>query len=114
MNWTYVEKEDDYIDLKGVRFHFHAYRQRTDKEGFIREFKECQAEKIDAHVQKIPEALTPKRDIRKILVNSTWEYHKAKQREMLSDEETGKIYARRKIAVETVFGKMKACLGFTR
>lgn len=33
---------------------------------------------------------------------------------MLSDEETGKIYARRKIDVETVVGKMKACLGFTR
>ena len=69
MNWTYVEKEDDYIDLKGVRFNFHAYRQRTDKDGFIRDFKEYQVEKIDAHVQKIPETLTPKGYIRKILVN---------------------------------------------
>lgn len=114
MNWTYFELEDYYIDPKGVRFNFHAYRQRTDKDGFVRAFKEYQAEKIDAHVQKIPEALTPKGYVRKILVNPSWEYHKAKQREMLSDEETGKIYARRKIDVETVFGKMKACLGFTR
>lgn len=43
-----------------------------------------------------------------------WEYHKAKQKELLSTPETGKIYNRRKIDVETVFGFMKACLGFTR
>ena len=32
----------------------------------------------------------------------------------LFDEEKGKIYARRKIDVETAFGKMKTCLGCTR
>lgn len=114
MNWTYHEEEDYYVDPKGVRFNFHAYPQRKDKDGFVRDIKEYQAETIDAHLRKIPEALIPKGYVRRILVNPAWEYHKAKQREMLSDEETGKIYARRKIDVETVFGKMKACLGFTR
>ncbi|MDO4671203.1 MAG: transposase [Aerococcus sp.] len=33
---------------------------------------------------------------------------------MLSSSETGKIYNRRKIDVETVFGFMKVSLGFTR
>lgn len=43
MNWTYDEEEECYIDPKGVRFHFHAYRTRTDKEGFVKDFKEYQA-----------------------------------------------------------------------
>ncbi|WP_429966830.1 transposase [Enterococcus sp. AZ058] len=39
---------------------------------------------------------------------------KKKQKEHLSTPETKKIYGLRKIDVETVFGFMKACLGFTR
>lgn len=50
----------------------------------------------------IPEALTPKGNKRKI-ANPSWEYFKAKQQELRSTSETGKIYARRKIDVETVF-----------
>lgn len=114
MNWTYNEKEDYYFDPKGIRFNFHAYRQRTDKDGFVRDFKEYQAEKFDANQEVIPAALTAKGYIRKISVNPAWEYHKAKQKELLSSPDTGKIYGRRKIDVETVFGFMKACLGFTR
>ena len=45
MNWVYEPNEDFYIDPKGVRFNFHAYRQRTDADGFVRDFKEYQAEK---------------------------------------------------------------------
>lgn len=70
MNWTYQEREDYYIDPKGVRFNFYAYRQRTDKEGFVRNFKEYQAEKIDANQEVNPAALTPKGYLRKITVNS--------------------------------------------
>lgn len=108
MNWTYNEKEDYYFDPKGIRFNFHAYRQRTDKDGFVRDFKEYQAEKFDGNQEVIPAALTAKGSIRKISVNPAWEYHKAKQKELLSSPDTGKI------DVETVFGFMKACLGFTR
>ncbi|MDH6363528.1 transposase, partial [Enterococcus sp. PFB1-1] len=81
---------------------------------FVRVLKEYHAEKLDENQKVIPEALTPKGYLRKISVNPAWEYHKAKQAEMLSARETSKIYARRKIDVETVFGFMKACLGFTR
>ncbi|MGD7046115.1 transposase, partial [Jeotgalibacillus proteolyticus] len=35
-------------------------------------------------------------------------------RTLLSEEKTGKIYGRRKIDVEPVFGFLKANLGFTR
>lgn len=116
MNWDYEPKEDFYIDPKGVQvqFNFHAYRQRTDADGFVRDFKEYQAEKTDANQAFIPEALTPKRNRRKITVNPSWEYHKEKQKESLSTPEIQKIYGRRKNDVETVFEFMKACLGFTR
>lgn len=114
MNWTYHEEEDYYVDPKGVRFNFHAYRQKEQKDGFVQDLKEYQAEKFDGLMNVIPESLTKKGYVRKISVNPSWEYYKAKQREMLSSEETGKIYARRKIDVETVFGKMKASLKFTR
>ncbi|HFJ6488908.1 TPA: transposase [Enterococcus faecium] len=47
-------------------------------------------------------------------LGSIIEYHKEKQKERLSTPEIQKIYGRRKIGVKTVFGFMKACLGFTR
>lgn len=114
MNWVYEPNEDFYIDPKGVRFNFHAYRQRTDADGFVRDFKEYQAEKTDANQALIPEALTPKGNRRKITVNPSWEYHKEKQKERLSTPDIQKIYGRRKVDVETVFGFMQACSGFTR
>lgn len=115
MNWTYVEEGDYYLDPKGVRFNFHTYRQTTDKaDGFVREFKEYVAEKIDENQRIIPEALTAKGNTRKIKLNPSLEYFKAKHRAQLSDLELGKIYAQRKTDVEPVFGFMKASLGFTR
>lgn len=114
MNWTYVEEDDYYIDSNGVRFNFQEYRQTTDEDGFVRNLKEYQAEKYDEDKKSIPAALTPKGYRRKIKVNPSWEYFKAKQVELLSTPETGKIYARRKSDVEPFFGRMKACLGFTR
>ncbi|MFS0934929.1 transposase [Enterococcus casseliflavus] len=47
-------------------------------------------------------------------VNTSWEYHKEKQKERLSTPEIQKIYGRRKVDVETVFGFLKACSGFIR
>lgn len=45
------------------------------------------------------------------MVNPQWEYFKAKARKSLSSSNT---YSRRKYDVETVFGNLKAYLGFTR
>ncbi|WP_407932672.1 transposase [Dellaglioa carnosa] len=58
--------------------------------------------------------LTPKGNIRKILVNEVWEYYKAKERKLLSELKTGQIYTQRKFDVEPIFGKMKAYLHFNR
>lgn len=114
MNWHYCEIDDYYLDPKGVRFNFKYYSHRKDKYGMERDFKVYEAEKFDENRRLIPDALTPKRRLRKISVNEDWEYFKAKERELLSAPDTGKIYARRKIDVEPVFGKLKGYLHFRR
>ena len=114
MNWHYDESEDYYIDPQGVRFNFSAYRQRTDKYGMSRDFKEYKVERYTPDNQEIPEALTEKGYVRKIMINLFWEYLKAKQRTYFSTPECQAVYQRRKIDVETTFGFLKGSLGFTR
>ena len=82
--------------------------------GFERDFKEYAAETKDANQKKIPEVFTPGDNRRIIKVNSSLEYFKAQQRDLLSAPETSAIYAQRKIDVESTFGHLKACLGWTR
>lgn len=114
MNWDYQDKDDYFVDPHGVRFNFKTYRKRTDKYGFTRDFKEYIAEKYDENHRLITAALTPKGYLRRISVNESWEYFKSKQRDLLSAPKTGQIYAKRKIDVEPIFGKMKASLGFKK
>ena len=111
MNWEYHEADDYYIDPHGVRFNFKRYAYRNDKYKFRRDFKLYQAEKYDENHQVIPQALTPRGNIKSIMVNPQWEYFKAKARELLSNSNT---YSRRKYDVESVFGNLKAYLGFKR
>ena len=111
MNWEYHEADDYYIDPHGVRFNFKRYAYRNDKYKFRRDFKLYQAEKYDENHQVIPQALTPRGNIKSIMVNPQWEYFKAKARESLSNSNT---YSRRKYDVESVFGNLKAYLGFKR
>lgn len=114
MNWTYFAEDDYYIDQRGVRFNFQRYSQRTDNSGVTRDFKIYRAEKFDEDHQVIPAALTRSGQTRYISINPSWEYFKAQQRERLTTKTTAQIYARRKIDVEPVFGRMKASLGFKR
>jgi transposase len=114
MNWDYYDKDDYYIDPKGVRFNFQKYTTRKDKYGFTRQFHHYLAEAVDENQQPIAEALTKGGRVRYIDVNPEWEYFKAQQREKLSSKTEGKIYGRRKIDVESVFGHLKAYLHFTR
>ncbi len=51
---------------------------------------------------------------RKIHYNEKWKNQKAYIQELLSDEETGEIYGKRKVDVEPTFGFLKANLRFTR
>ncbi len=47
-------------------------------------------------------------------MNEKWEFQKEYVRTKLSDEKTGEIYGKRKIDAESMFGFLKANLGFTR
>ena len=114
MNWNYYESEDFYMNPQNVRFNFNAYRIRTDKYGFKRYFKEYIAEIFDDNHNRIPQAFTLGGNRKRILINPSLEYFKASMRDKLSNSQGADIYARRKIDVESVFGNMKACLGFNR
>ncbi|WP_157048006.1 transposase, partial [Liquorilactobacillus hordei] len=70
--------------------------------------------KYDNDFQIDHRAFTKSGKPRKISINGAWEYFKAKERKLLSNHQTGSIYGRRKIDVESVFGGLKACLGFKR
>ena len=111
MNWEYHAAEDYYVNPQGVRFNFQRYAYRNDKYHFRRDFKVYQAEKYDENHQIIPQALTPHGNTKYIMVNPQWEYFKAKARESLSNSNT---YSRRQYDVETLFGNLKAYLGFKR
>jgi transposase len=111
MNWEYHEADDYYVNPQGVHFNFKRYAYRNDKYKFHRDFKVYQAEKYDENHRIIPQALTPQGNTKYIMVNPQWEYFKSKARETLSNSKT---YSRRKYDVETVFGNLKAYLGFKR
>lgn len=111
MNWDYHAKNDYYLAPYGVRFNFKLYAYRNDKSGYHHDSKVYQAEKYDENHQIISKALTPKGNTQYIMVNPQWEYFKAKARKSLSNSNT---YSRCKYDVETVFGNLKACLGFKR
>lgn len=113
-NWDYHENDDYYIDPQGVHFNFNKYRIRTDKYGFKHNLKEYIAEIFDDNNEKVPLAFTPSGHRKKILINPSLDYFKADMRTKLSTPEYADIYARRSIDVESVFGNMKACLGFRR
>lgn len=98
----------------GVLFTFHTYSKCTDKSGITRNFKVYQAESKDENNQNIPEAFTPIQNVRRISINSAWKCQKSKIRDSLNNQANTEIYARRKIEVEPVFGRMKAHFGVTR
>ena len=113
-NWTYNEVEDSFTDLDGVHFSFSHYSTRNDKKGFQRQFKVYKADTEQMNNQLNRLAKTPKGNQRQTSVNNNWEYFKHKAKENL-ESETGKdIYARRKIDVETVFGRLKGVFGMRR
>lgn len=114
MNWEYHDKDDYYVNPSGVRFNYKRLSTRTDKYDFVRDFKQYEAEVLSNNAEPIAAAYTPGGNVKRITVNPAWEYHKAKIREQLSQPENKRIYAQRKIDVESVFGRLKAYFGFTR
>ncbi|WP_052500203.1 transposase [Staphylococcus aureus] len=113
-NWKYDELNDEFICPNNKRIGFKRYANRNDRYGFKRDFKlyecdDCSACSLRQQCMK-PNSKSNK----KIMKNYNWEYFKAQINQKLSEPETKKIYSQRKIDVESVFGFMKAILGFTR
>lgn len=93
---------------------FQYVSNRTDKDGFTRQFKvyaceDCTGCPFRSQCTKVKEG-----SHRKIYHNEKWEQQKEAIREHLSNQETGKIYGKRKTDVEPVFGFLKANLRFNR
>ncbi|WBX80361.1 IS1182 family transposase [Virgibacillus salarius] len=111
-NWDYDSDGDFFTCPNGKKVSFHYLSNRKDKAGFKRTFHVYECE----HCSRCPlrDQCTKAKGNRKIYYNAQWEQQKAYIREQLSKEETGKIYGKRKIDVEPVFGFLKANLRFTR
>lgn len=113
-NWQYDELTDTYVDHLGVQFSFSHHSVRTSKEGTIRHYHVYKADKTQEHSQLDAFALTPSGRQRTMQVNLSWDSFKAQVRENLESESGSRLYAQRKIDVETVFGRMKRNFGVRR
>lgn len=96
------------IDFKRIRFHFHAYCQRIDTAGFVRNFKEYQAKKssrLRTHSWSYPTKGGSLNDSFKSVLEAS-----LRKRECIATPEIQEIYGHRKNNVVTGFEFMKACL----
>lgn len=102
INWVY-ESEDDTITLPdGTRYYFDRSSKRTTKSGY----EQC----IQVYRPEDPETAPQKA----IYYNHYYESLKQTAREKLLSDEGQRMYSQRKIEVESVFGQIKANLGYTR
>jgi len=113
-NWSYQELDDTFLCPDGRKMNFQNYSIRTDKYGFKRYLKRYECEDCSNCPLRSQCTKAKSNKNREIQKNMNWEYFKAKIQQLLSEEETGKLYRQRKIDVEPAFGHLKACLGFTR
>lgn len=101
-NWSYNSEGNYFTDQNNHHFYFSHISHRKNRSGFYQ----------DIHVYKPehPEQIEQK------TFYYNWHYESLKEIESnkLLSPEGSKIFARRKIEVEPVFGQVKANLGFTR
>ncbi|MEC0665438.1 transposase, partial [Priestia flexa] len=113
-NWDYHEEDDSFTCPNGNKLTFRYKSHRTDRYGFTRLFnvyecEDCSGCPFRSQCTKAKEGKN-----RRIHYNEKWEQQKKSIQQLLSEEKTGKIYGKRKIDVEPVFGYLKANLRFTR
>ena len=81
--------------------------RRTDKYGFERDFKIYEALPVPASEVLDQLAQTEKGNSKQIHYNPTWNYFKELVKEELASPDRARIYAKRKVDVEPVFGRIK-------
>src|SRR5690606_22911835 len=111
-NWEYVEEDDLFICPNGRKDRFKKYLQKKNKSGYFQDLKIYECEDCsDCPLKKL---CTKAKGNRQVHWNPIYEEMKAKARKALEDETLKKVYALRKIEVETVFGNLKGNLAFRR
>ncbi|MEX2805689.1 transposase, partial [Streptococcus sp. H31] len=113
-NWDYLEETDQFIKPDGVVYSFKKYSRRRDKYGFKRDFKIYEADNIQDSPELEDLAKTEKGYQKQIHYNPTWAYFKELIKEALHSEKGSRLYAKRKIDVEPVFGRLKRVFGVRR
>ena len=101
-NWSYSSEGNYFTNQKGIPYYFSHISRKKNPSGFYQDIHVYKPEQLDLAEQKA--------------FYYNWHYESLKETEtsMLLSPEGSKIFARRKIEVEPVFGQIKANLGFTR
>lgn len=101
-NWAYDEGCDTYTHPDGWDYHFESVKHSRTSTGFEQEIRVYKADYPDLAPQK------------GLYVNERYQALKQLEKEKLLSEEGSRIFAKRKVDVEPVFGQIKACLGYKR
>ncbi|WP_141230064.1 IS1182 family transposase [Terribacillus saccharophilus] len=113
-NWEYNAKDDSFTCPNNQKLPFSHLSNKQDKYGFTRTYRVYECENCSVCPLRAQCTKAKEGSNRKIFFNERWEQQKAYAKQLLSEKETGKIYGRRKIDVEPVFGFLKANLRFYR
>ena len=113
-NWSYDEENDRWTKPDWVVYSFKYYSRRKERYGFEKDFKIYEADPIQVTKELEVLARTETNRLKQIHWNPTWNYFKEQAKQALHSEDGARIYAKRKIDVETVFGRMKGIFGVRR
>ncbi len=95
-------------------YSFKNYSRRTEQNGFEKDIKIYEADPVQASEELDQLARTEKGNLKQIQYNLTWNYFKNLVKDKLTSKEGTRIYAKRKVDVEPVFGRMKGVFGVRR
>lgn len=113
-NWEYDEERNSFTCPNNKELKYTRETYKIDKYGYKRDFKVYQCKDCIGCPNKQDCIQGKETKLRTIYYNEKWEEQKSYVKEKLLKEKEKRIYARRKIDVEPVFGFLKANLGFTR
>ncbi|HFI0466934.1 TPA: IS1182 family transposase [Streptococcus suis] len=93
---------------------YGTYQKEQKKSYNERDIKIYEADPVQASEELDQLARTEKGNLKQIQYNPTWNYFKNLVKEELTSKEGARIYAKRKVDVEPVFGRMKGVFGVRR
>ena len=111
-NWYYNEKEDHFICPNGRKVEFKKYLKKKNASGYEQSLKVYECE--DCSDCPLKALCTKAKGNRQVQWNPIFEEMKAKAKAALECETKSRIYAQRKIDVESVFGHIKGNRSFRR